>query len=197
MTWTVSEAPMSALTELEAVSIAFEVRSRLEVTEIDGGLGGVGLTELPVIPPYIKDYDAIEGEGPTRWGRRFDLSNWGLFLARSEGLCVGGAVIAFRTPGVNMLEGRSDLAVLWDLRVAPGHRGQGIGSALMSAAMAWAEERQATWLKIETQNINVAACRFYAAQGCRLGAIHRYAYRTLPDEVQLLWYLALPPGRVG
>jgi ribosomal protein S18 acetylase RimI-like enzyme len=197
MTWTVSEAPMSALSELGTISIAFEVRSRFEVSEIDRGLGGLGLTELPVTPPYVKDYDAIEGEGPARWARRFDIANWGLFLARSEVNCVGGAVIAFRTPGVNMLEGRNDLAVLWDLRVAPGHRGQGIGSALMSAAAAWAEERQATWLKIETQNINVAACRFYAAQGCRLGAIHRYAYRELPDEVQLLWYLALRPGRVG
>lgn len=37
------------------------------------------------------------------------------------------------------------------------------------------------------------ACRFYARQGCTLGALHRYAYPTLPDEAQLLWYKPLRP----
>jgi hypothetical protein len=44
---------------------------------------------------------------------------------------------------------------------------------------------------VETQNINVPACRFYARQGCVLGAIHPDAYPDLPDEVQLLWWLEL------
>ena len=88
--------------------------------------------------PYVKDYDAIEGESPTHWARRFDLSNWGLILCRASGRCVGGAVVAYNTPGVAMLEGRSDLAVLWDIRVSPELRGQGVGLALFQAAEAWA-----------------------------------------------------------
>ena len=43
-------------------------------------------------------------------------------------------------------------------------------------------------LKIETQNTNVRACRFYERQGCQLRAIHRAAYPELPEEIQLLWY---------
>jgi streptothricin acetyltransferase len=43
-------------------------------------------------------------------------------------------------------------------------------------------------LKVETQNINAAACHFYARQGCTLGGINRFAYPLLPLEVQLLWY---------
>ena len=39
--------------------------------------------------------------------------------------------------------------------------------------------------------MNVAACRFYASLGCELGAINRFAYPSLPDEVQLLWYREL------
>ena len=31
--------------------------------------------------------------------------------------------------------------------------------------------------QIETQNVNVGACRFYAAMGCQLGAVSRFAYR--------------------
>ena len=44
-------------------------------------------------------------------------------------------------------------------------------------------------MKIETQNVNIGACRFYAAQGCELRAIHPNASLELPEEVQLLWYL--------
>jgi len=49
-------------------------------------------------------------------------------------------------------------------------------------------------LKVETQNINVPGCRFYAKQGCELGAIHRYGYAGCPDiahEAMLFWYLEL------
>ncbi len=42
-------------------------------------------------------------------------------------------------------------------------------------------------LIVETQNINVPACLFYAKHGFYLGAINRYAYAELPDEVELIW----------
>lgn len=47
---------------------------------------------------------------------------------------------------------------------------------------------------VETQSTNVPACRFYARQGCTLGAIHRFAYPALPHEVQLLWDRDLADG---
>jgi hypothetical protein len=58
----------------------------------------------------------------------------------------------------------------------------------------WSRERKCTHLKIETQNVNVPACRFYAKQGCRLGAIDRYGYAGHPQvghETMLIWYLDL------
>lgn len=48
-------------------------------------------------------------------------------------------------------------------------------------------------LKIETQNTNAPACRFYARRGCVLRAIRRFAYPLLPNEVELLWYKELLP----
>jgi len=177
----------ASLAEIARIPISFEVRSVLDVAGADEG-GGFVLTERRLAVPYVKDYDAIRGEGPTRWTRRFDLSSWGFLSARADGRRVGAAVIAFDTPGVTMLEGRRDLAVLWDLRVAPEARGHGVGAALFRAVEAWARARGCTQLKIETQNINVPACRFYAARGCVLGAIDRSAYPGLPDEIQLLWY---------
>jgi hypothetical protein len=46
-------------------------------------------------------------------------------------------------------------------------------------------------LKVETQQINVPACRFYAARGFVLRAVNESAYDGLPEEFQLLWYKSL------
>ena len=101
---------------------------------------------------------------------------------------MGGVVIAFKTSGLHMLEGRSDLAVIWDLRISPEMRRRRVGSALLAAAEQWAKAKGCRHLTVETQNINVAACKFYASRGFELGTIHRFAYPELPEEVQLLWY---------
>ena len=181
----VVEEPMSALAEYARVPISFRVDRVVAVTPTGAGFR---LDERPVAEPWIKDYDADAGEGPTRWAARFDLSRWGLLAARDGGALVGGAVIAFDTPGVDMLEGRRDLAVLWDLRVAPGRRGEGIGTRLFEAAERWARPRRCRELKIETQDVNAAACRFYAARGCVLRTAEPGAYAAYPSETRLLWY---------
>ena len=182
---------VTTLEEYAAVPIAFVVDRVLHLTVAAGGLGGLSLTETAVTDPYVKDYDALGGAEPVRWLERFDTSNWGLIRGRRDGRLVGGAVVAFNTPGVRMLGGRDDIAVLWDIRVSPEERGARLGSALFQAAACWAAARGCGWLKVETQNVNVAACRFYQKMGCTLGAIDRFAYPELPDEVQLLWWKAL------
>ena len=146
------------------------------------------LTERELDKPYIKDYDAIEGEGPAQWARRFDLSNWAFFAAYVDGRCAGGAAVAYDTPNLNMLNGRRDLAVLWDIRVAPNARGKGMGSAHFERVEAWARAHSCRQLKVETQNINVPACGSHARHGCELRAVHHAAYPELPEEIQLLWY---------
>lgn len=187
----VTDGPMGDMAEYAAIRIAFEVRSAFEATSLGlGGIGGLALVERPVDPPWAKDYDAV-GEHPRDWARRFDVRRWRVFEAREGGTLRGGSVVAWDTPGVEMLEGRRDLAVLWDIRVDPAARGMGIGAALFRAAAEWARGRGCRWMKVETQDINVAACRFYQRMGCELGAIHRFAYPGLRGETQLLWYLDL------
>ena len=187
MSVVVTDGPASELSEYARIPIAFEVRRVLEVEVRGGGLGGFVLAERAVEVPWVKDYDQGE-DRPLRWPWRFDVSRWRAFAAHVSGRRVGGAVVAFDTPGVHMLEERRDLAVLWDIRVLPDARGRGVGAALFRAAEAWARGRGCGQMKIETQNINVPACRFYARMGCELGAIHRFAYPDLPHEVQLMWY---------
>ncbi|MES2459715.1 MAG: GNAT family N-acetyltransferase [Armatimonadota bacterium] len=187
----ISERPNvpGVLERYARIPIAFEVTSQFTPYPVDHGLGGLLLREEPVPVSYRKDYDTHEP--PVQWRGSFDVTNWMAFTAFVNEVPAGGAVLACRTPGLDMLEGRDDLAVLWDLRVEPRFRRSGIGSALFSAAEQWASQAGCRTLKIETQNINVPACRFYVRHGCDLRSIHANAYREFPEEIQLLWYKGL------
>jgi len=117
-----------------------------------------------------------------------------LLAAFVGGMRVGGAIVLAGADEVELLEGRRDVALLWDLRVDPRHRGQGVGTSLFSAAAAWGRKHRCVELLVETQDINVPACRFYAARGSRLAACRPGAYAECPDEIQLLWRLDLRAG---
>ena len=191
----IREIGVDQLPDYAAIPSVYQVASVFRVEPIDGGPGGLALVEERV-PPYTKSYDTVlEGDrGPIDWPEDFDISNWGIFLAVDGGRPVGGATVAIDTPDVDMLEGRTDLAVLWDLRVHADSRRCGIGSRLFGHAADWARGRGCRQLKIETQNVNVPACRFYARQGCELRAIDRCAYADCPPvahEAMLIWQLDL------
>jgi GNAT superfamily N-acetyltransferase len=184
------EIPAGRLDLYAQVPSKFEVRSIFTLGLIDGGLGGMRLIETPVPIPYIKDYDTQES--PRDWPARFDVRNWVFFLARQGERIAGAAAVAFDTTGVFMLEARRDLSVLWDIRVRPEYRGAGI--PLFRYAAAWSRRRSCTQMKVETQNVNVPACRFYRRMGCELGEIRRFGYAGVPEvahEVMLNWYLEL------
>ncbi len=190
----IMEESVSALPEYESVPIAFQVTSRFRIEPVQNGLGGLHFVEEQV-EPYTKDYDSIQGERPSDWPRRWDVSNWGILSAFTlsafaDTRRVGGAVIARKTDGLDMLADREDPCIIWDLRVHPDFRRSGIGNRLFTRAADWAREHGCSELIVETQNINVPACRFYARQGCQLGAINRHAYKDL-DEVQLIWHKTL------
>jgi streptothricin acetyltransferase len=185
----VVDEQVSALPEYQKVPIAFRVESKFDIVPIDSGLGGIRFIETAVAP-YVKDYDAKEDGRPSQWPKRFDMSHWGIMSAFSGTQRAGGVAVAWKTPQLDLLERREELVWLWDLRVHPDYRGQGIGHLLFEHAVAWARVRRCSRMVVETQNINVAACRFYARQGCELRGMNRYAYKE-SDEVQLIWHLDL------
>ena len=189
MKWSVLEEPLDKLSQHAEIPIRFEVGS---VFDVDGDDPRTAiLRECPVDRAWVKDYDAIEGNSPMDWAKRWDISNWGLLAAFDDNQHIGGCVLAYNTSGVNMLQGRDDVVVMWDLRVRPQWRGRGVGRELFAAAVAWSRNRNCRNFKVETQNINVPACRFYQRQGCSLSSIDRNAYDELPDETKLIWSLEL------
>jgi GNAT superfamily N-acetyltransferase len=102
------------------------------------------------------------------WAERFDLSTWGFIGAYVNNSRIGGAVTAFNTAAIKMLAGRTDIALLWDIRVQPDMRLRRVGSNLLIAVEQWAAAKRCQQVKVETQNINVAACRFYVRHGYAL-----------------------------
>ena len=84
------------------------------------GLGGFTFVETPV-EPYIKDFCVGDDETVERW-KRFNLEHWAFFMAFDGEFPVGAATVASRDKKVDMLAGRDDLAVLWDIRVADNRR---------------------------------------------------------------------------
>jgi len=127
---------------------------------------------------HVKDYDAIDGEGPLRWtASPFDVSNWALFTARVVGRLVGGATVGVQqlSQVEQMLEtGRRDLLQCCGTFGLPrtlAARGLVLRSSRESKRGPRREVcRQ---LKVETQNINAARVQVLMHDtGANCRAIH-------------------------
>ncbi|MCL2198217.1 MAG: GNAT family N-acetyltransferase [Defluviitaleaceae bacterium] len=195
---TFKQVDTSYFPQYDTIPMRLTVKSYYRIEKIDRGLGGFMLVETPT-PPYVKDFCTGEDVSVARWGR-FTLENWAFFMAFDEELAVGAATVASRCKKANMLAGRDDLAVLWDLRVAESHQKQGVGQKLFDMAVEWAREQRLVQLKIECQANNVPAIKFYHKQGAELAAINEYAgYNDYADynapeyshEAQFIWFLEL------
>lgn len=173
------------------IPMIVHVKSIFKLEKINNGLGGILLKETQV-KEYIKDLGVYEQ--PTKYADEFDITNWAFFMAFDNELPIGAVTIASKTKEVNMLDGRDDMSVLWDIRVDDRYKQQGVGTKLFDLAVEWSKSNGFIQMKIECQNNNVQACKFYHKQGAVLGKLDEYAYYKdidIKDEVQLIWYLEL------
>ncbi len=175
----------------DQVSQNVDVRSEYRVTRIDNGLGGLVFEEVPVTP-YVKDLSKYEIA--SEYEKMFDISNWRFFMAFDGCVPVGAMTVAGTTKGMDMLGGRTDACVLWDIRVADDYKHKGIGQRMLDMGIAAAKADGYKVMIIECQNNNVTACKFYRKQGALLSKIDMNAYDSEPevaDEVQFVWRLEL------
>ena len=194
MTIQIEQIDASRLVEYATIPMAFEVRSILRVEPVQHGLGGVAFREETVANPYVKDFTAVGEGGPETWPSRFDVTGWGIFVAYRASKLVGGVAVATPHEEILVTQGRTDTAALWDIRVTPSERRNGIGMRLLRHGADWARARGFRFLGIETMNVNVPACRLYAKAGAELSEIRRFAYETCPevaDESMIIWRMRL------
>jgi len=187
MSLTIVEQPLTRLAEYAEVPIGFTVAEMLDARACAALRQDAPFEAVPVSPTYRKDYDSYPGSHPSAWPQMADPSRWIILAAYNRECRVGGATVVVDDPHIDLLRDCSGCALLWDIRVAPEARRQSIGTALLEAVERRAGERGARSLRVETQDVNVPACRFYHAHGFRLERVVLGAYPNLPNEVQLLW----------
>lgn len=183
----------SRLTDYASVTMAYEVKTVFTVEPIDNGLGGFSFREQSVTP-YEKDCNVDSQSGPEAWPDRFDIRNWGIFMAFRNAERVGGVTVATPHEGIIVTEGRTDTAALWDIRVAPSCRRRGIGMQLLRHAADWSKQQGFKFLGIETMNVNVPVCRLCAKAGAELSEVRRFGYEGCPDvahESMIIWRMRL------
>ncbi|MCY9136790.1 streptothricin N-acetyltransferase SatA, partial [Bacillus atrophaeus] len=66
----------------------------------------------------------------------------------------------------------------------------GVGTALLNKASEWAKENHFSGLMLETQDINVSACHFYAKNNFVIGAVDTMLYSNFStsNEYAIFWY---------
>jgi len=117
---------------------------------------------LPLIPAN----DDLSSAEKKAAGQRFRESlALEVLVAEMDGQVVGFLALTF-------IQGLSGLRALIDeLAVDPAHRRQGIGAALVEAAIQHADQRGATHLLVDTSKGDEAARDFYQACGFEAGGI--------------------------
>lgn len=186
---TFKEVDKSFLELYDKVAMNVNVHSEYEVKRINNGLGGLVLEEVSV-EPYIKDLSIYEHA--IEYENEFDITNWRFYMAFDDDIPVGAMTVAGKTEGLNMLYGRKDACVLWDIRVSDTYKRIGIGQKLLDMGVLNAKKDGYQQMIIECQNNNVQACKFYQKQGAVLSKIDMYAYYLEPEirnEIQFIWYL--------
>jgi ribosomal protein S18 acetylase RimI-like enzyme len=131
------------------------------------------------LPPYVKQYQSDEVE----YNKYISNPDKTIFLAYVDSEPAGQLRVKKYWNGYAYID---------DFAVDVKHRRQGIGRLLIRRAMEWARDKGCPGMMLETQNNNVAACRFYESCGFELGGFDAYLYKGLnrtTDEIALYWYL--------
>ncbi|MGO1068688.1 GNAT family N-acetyltransferase [Lysobacter sp. CA199] len=155
----------------------FVVDSRLRLRL--GEDGAIGYEAIPVAP-YQKRYD--QGTDAEELREYLGDEDCAAFVAIDSGAVIGRLLLSKSWNGYALID---------DIAVDVGARRGGAGSALIDRALAWARERGLPGVMLETQDNNVAACRFYERKGFVLGGFDRFHYANDPavaHETALFWY---------
>lgn len=129
-------------------------------------------------PPYEKQYPSEE----TDWSQYIANPDKAVFLAYIEERIAGQIILSHHW---------NHYAYIDDIVVDRKSRRLGVGRALLEQAKQWAMKSQRTGVMLETQNVNVGACRLYEKCGFELAGFDRHLYHGQninPVEIALYWY---------
>lgn len=84
----------------------------------------------------------------------------------------------------------NQFCIIDDIAVRQCARKMGVASSLIDRAMTWAINNNLKGFMLETQDINLAACKLYLHNGFKIGAVDTMLYSNFEtkDEQALIWY---------
>ncbi|MFE9745289.1 GNAT family N-acetyltransferase [Saccharothrix saharensis] len=155
------------LDQVAALDDSFTTDTVLDVVATPEGFT---LRPRPVDPPLHKVFPPDDDPGGT------------VFVA-ADGPRVRGFVAV-------ELEDWHRRLVIAQVTVAPGHRGRGIGRALLDHACAHGREHGASTAWLETSSVNVPAVRAYERTGFTLCGLDTTFYRGTPAAGEVALFFA-------
>ena len=114
----------------------------------------------------------------------------GCFLYYVDNICIGQIKLRSNWNGYALVE---------DIEVFRNWRQKGIRTKLLEEAVQWAKQNNHIGLMLETQDVNVSACRFYARNNFVIGGVDSMLYSKFPiaNEKAIFWYYKFSTGGLG
>ncbi|WP_176140614.1 GNAT family N-acetyltransferase [Halobacillus salinus] len=114
------------------------------------------------------------------WESYIDRKDKAVFLAYLENECIGQ---------VRIIKDVTRFCYIENIAVRKEYRKHGVGAILLDEAEEWARVQKLIGLSLESQDDNLAACRFYRKHGFRLGGVdvYRHLHNQHIDKA-LFWY---------
>ncbi|WP_204123159.1 GNAT family N-acetyltransferase [Lacticaseibacillus mingshuiensis] len=88
-----------------------------------------------------------------------------IFVASDDGMAIGFAIVSEAEITADPSFVPHQLGLLQELWVAPSHRREHVGRALLNASLSWATQRHLDFLQLNVLQANEAARAFYRAVG--------------------------------
>lgn len=133
------------------------------------------------VPRYEKSYSQNDNE-ELAYNEYINKPNQVIYIALLHNQIIGFIVLK---------KNWNHYAYIEDITVDKKYRTLGVGKRLIDQAKQWAKEGNMPGIMLETQNNNVAACKFYEKCGFVIGGFDFLIYKGLDmtnDEVAMYWY---------
>ena len=134
------------------------------------------------IPSYKRPFPEEVEEVDIDYNGYIDKEDKTVYLAYINNQIVGQLVLR---------RNWNNYAYIEELKVDSNFRRLGIGKALLATAKAWTIEKDLPGIMLETQNDNVAACKFYEDNGFSIKGFDFNLYKGInkrTNEFALYWY---------
>lgn len=151
------------------------------------------LTDLPQVMRIERASFGAEGYGSSTFLAHAFRDRGGFYVAQDEqGQVVGYVLVRLGLPWLGPRRGG-----ITSVAVAPAHRRQGVGRALMCAALAHLQQRHAERADLEVSVTNRAAQSLYESLGFKRAKLLPDYYGLNRDGLQMVLDLRTCPADLG